>query len=112
MIMAYFIRLLFISVLLFSYSASAATSPWVSGNETQVRLISSGTDAGKLQLGVQFKLAPDWKIYWRTPGDAGMAPSFDWHGSTNSDLSTPHIYWPVPTRFTDPSGIQDFVYYN
>ena len=28
-------------------------------------------------------LAPGWKTYWRSPGDAGIPPEFDWKGSRN-----------------------------
>lgn len=102
-----FITLIALFLITIINNASAATSPWISGNESQVRLIGSGLTAG-----VQFTLKPGWKIYWRTPGDAGLPPSFDWQGSTNLDPQEIKVQWPVPQRVTDPSGLQDFVYKN
>jgi suppressor for copper-sensitivity B len=97
-------------------SAKAASSNWVINDQTQVRLISGMLPAENSAttqapwLGVHFRLAPGWRIYWRTPGDAGMPPSFDWKGSGNSDLAALTVQWPAPKRYSDPSGLQDFVY--
>ncbi|MBI3441560.1 MAG: copper resistance protein, partial [Proteobacteria bacterium] len=55
-------------------------------HHTQARLFSavSGVDQLKtIQAAVEVKLEPGWKTYWRTPGEAGLAPVFDWAGSTN-----------------------------
>ena len=43
-------------------------------------------------------MAEGWKIYWRTPGDSGLPPTFDWTGSQNLQSHT--VKWPVPYRFT------------
>ena len=32
---------------------------------------------GAWRLGLQFRLQPGWKIYWRSPGDAGLPPELD-----------------------------------
>ncbi|MGE5539879.1 MAG: protein-disulfide reductase DsbD family protein [Gemmatimonas sp.] len=49
-------------------------------------------------LGLEFRLAPGWKTYWRSPGDAGLPAEVDWSGSENvADLS---IRWPLPQRET------------
>ena len=29
----------------------------------------------KLNLGLEFNLNKDWKIYWKYPGDTGLSPS-------------------------------------
>ena len=55
-------------------AAYATSSPWQGIDETQVRLISSRTALGdqtQLTLGLQFKMNDHWKVYWRSPGDAG-----------------------------------------
>ncbi len=82
-------------------TAQAAASAWVDHDHARFRLISAsdGADpAAPLRLGLHFKLSPGWKIYWRTPGDAGFPPSVDWEGSRN--LAAAEIRWPVPHRFT------------
>jgi DsbC/DsbD-like thiol-disulfide interchange protein len=42
-----------------------------------VRLLAASLAVGSgdtVTLGLQFRLQPGWKVYWRTPGDAGVAP--------------------------------------
>ncbi|MEZ5648442.1 MAG: protein-disulfide reductase DsbD family protein [Alphaproteobacteria bacterium] len=67
-----------------------------------MRLISAATavgDSKALLLGLQFHLQPGWKIYWRSPGDAGVPPQLTWTGSRNLDRSQTTIAWPAPERF-------------
>ena len=96
-------------LLMFSLSgyAHAAMSLPVKTEQTEVKLISSDAH----HAGIYFKLSPGWRIYWRTPGDAGMPPSFDWHNSQNIAQKSINVLWPAPKRVVDTaSGIQDFVY--
>jgi DsbC/DsbD-like thiol-disulfide interchange protein len=106
-----FIRLLAIG-LFFSLTLSAAShaasqgeSPWVKENFSKARLVSGtvgGADKGELFAGVQIRLEPGWKTYWRTPGDSGVPPSFDWSGSKN--LKEAQVLYPTPHRFADAGG--------
>ncbi|MFZ0692787.1 MAG: protein-disulfide reductase DsbD domain-containing protein, partial [Alphaproteobacteria bacterium] len=76
-------------------------SGWDGINETQARLLSASTatgDPSTLTLGLQFRMQKDWKIYWRSPGDAGYPPALDWTGSQN--FSEAGISWPAPIRFS------------
>ncbi len=46
-------------------------------------------------IAVRFQIAPEWHLYWKNPGDAGLAPKVQWtlpEGFTVSDLQfpTPH----------------------
>lgn len=90
---------------LLSIAAAAAspspTSAWQTTEHGRVRLVSGveavGTGA-TVPLGLQFDMAPGWKIYWRSPGDAGFPPRIDWSGSQN--LAGASILWPAPQRFT------------
>ena len=52
---------------------------------------------GSRMAAVRLTLAPGWKTYWRTPGDAGIPPQFDWSGSRN--LATVGLHWPKPGVF-------------
>ena len=66
----------------------------------RLRLLSGGLEGDKtspLLLGIEFELLPGWKIYWRTPGDAGFPPELDWSGSRN--LKSLMLLWPAPERF-------------
>lgn len=78
---------------------------WQGNDKSQLRLIAGpAVWQGKQQLfaGIEIRLAPKWKTYWRTPGDTGIPPDFDWSGSEN--LEKAEVLYPVPVRFTDPTG--------
>ena len=85
-----------------SNHASAASSPWVETDHTALRIISqtdaTGDEGDSVTLGLHFKLKDHWKIYWRTPGDAGFPPSVEWGGSYN--VKDAEIEWPLPERFS------------
>ncbi len=91
----------------------AAASGWSANEHGAVRLIA-GSDAGggrTLRLGIHFRMNPGWKIYWRSPGDAGFPPSPDWTGSANLDRAV--LSWPTPERYSvvglDTLGYRDEV---
>lgn len=92
---------------------SAAAKPatdWVSTEFADVRLISAvagteGRDA--VPLGLEFRLAEGWKVYWRSAGDAGYPPQVDWTGSRN--LAATETLYPVPHRFS-LFGLESFGY--
>lgn len=71
--------------------------------EAKLRLLDGGQSAdGRWLAGVELQLSGAAKTYWRLPGDSGLAPLFDWTGSTN--IRHIDIAWPRPTRFPDASG--------
>jgi suppressor for copper-sensitivity B len=75
-------------------------SAWDGNEYASARLISATTAVGQdeaLRLGLQFRMQPGWKIYWRSPGDAGLPPVADWTGSDNVEAVS--MQWPVPKRF-------------
>jgi len=51
--------------------------------------------------GLELSLAPGWKTYWRSPGDAGIPPEFNWKGARN--LNAVHVHWPSPGIFWEGS---------
>lgn len=65
------------------------------------------TEKGSLMAALDLALAPGWKTYWRSPGDAGIPPSFDWSGSHN--VQSVRIHWPAPTVF-NLNGMQTIGY--
>jgi suppressor for copper-sensitivity B len=90
--------------------AEAASSDWTRNEQGQLRLISASPGTGgepAVRLGLHFQLADGWKIYWRSPGEAGYPPRVDWSGSTN--LESAELRWPVPHRF-ELFGLQTFGY--
>jgi len=100
-----FALLLLLSLLGLAATAHAAGSDWVKTEQTELRLVSAVDavgDSRTLTLGLHFRMKPGWKIYWRSPGDAGFPPSIDWTGSAN--LTGASLLWPAPHRF-DVSGL-------
>src|SRR5262245_28532851 len=66
--------------------SEAAVGEWVGGDHARVRLVAAGVDAaGNLSAGIEIELDSGWHTYWRSPGDAGMAPAIDFAGSLNID---------------------------
>lgn len=66
---------------------------------------ADGTHMAALQL----TLMPDWKTYWRAPGDAGIPPVLVWSGSRN--LADARVTWPTPQVF-DQAGMISIGYKN
>jgi DsbC/DsbD-like thiol-disulfide interchange protein len=92
-------------------AATAAASPWVTNPQSMVRLISAdrvATRQGELRLGVQFRLAPRWHVYWKNSGDAGFAPMVTF--SPRPGLASAELLWPAPHRYELPGGLEAFGY--
>src|SRR4051812_3683837 len=82
----------------------ADASPWVEESHSAIRVIagSNTQDAEALRAGIEIKLQPGWKTYWRYPGDSGVPPRFDFAGSEN--LKTAKVLYPAPHLFQDDDG--------
>jgi DsbC/DsbD-like thiol-disulfide interchange protein len=87
-------------------ASAADVSAWDNDIRSAIRLIGGGTvresGAPVMRAGVEIKLQPGWKTYWRYPGDSGVPPVFDFSGSDNVETAT--VLWPAPVRFSDGSG--------
>jgi DsbC/DsbD-like thiol-disulfide interchange protein len=82
---------------------AAETSPWQSDSYSAIRLIAGEHFAdARWGAGIEIRLDPGWKTYWRYPGDSGVPPRFDFTQSTN--VRSVKLLWPAPHRFTDESG--------
>ena len=55
------------------------------------------TPSGTHMAALHLRMAPNWKTYWRAPGDAGIPPQFDWSGSEN--IGSVRFHWPSPDVF-------------
>ena len=49
---------------------------------------------GHYMAAISLTLAPGWHTYWRSPGDVGIPPVFDWSASEN--LKSVALHWPSP----------------
>ena len=53
------------------------------------------------RVGVRFRMDPHWHIYWKNPGESGLASEVTWDtpGTTVGELQ-----WPAPSTFRTPDG--------
>lgn len=76
---------------LFSLFAQAQTTDtgWLTNPQhppVQTRFVLTGQqdpNTNTLTGYLDVKLTGDWKTYWRSPGEGGVAPSIDWEKSQN-----------------------------
>ena len=67
------------------------------------------TKPTKILIGLKANLLPEWKIYWRNPGDAGLPPEIKWEAGNN--IKSMNLQFPNPKRFKF-FGIETFGYEN
>jgi len=82
---------------------AADVSGWDGDQRAAIRLIAGAPRAAIHRAGIEIRLAPGWKTYWRYPGDSGVPPRFDFSASTNVKSVT--VRYPAPQQLKDESGI-------
>lgn len=83
-------------------------SPWVRDDHSALRLLAGSRTGSVLMGGIEVQLQQGWKTYWRTPGDSGVPPRFDFSKSTNVESVTP--LFPAPRSFSDGAGGMSYGY--
>lgn len=88
-------ELLFAAVLLMSAPAHA-------GHVDASLLSSLDTvrPGGSFKAALRLRLRDGWHVYWKNPGDAGLAPSIAWSLPAGWSASEPE--WPAPLRLEEP----------
>ena len=89
----------------------AAESAWIKTDFAKIRLISTSETKGQsnsLAAALDIWLEEGWKTYWRTPGDAGLAPQIFITQPSTLGLKAEMAY-PLPKRF-ELFGIDTFGY--
>src|SRR5258707_4532186 len=77
-------------------------SLWQRDGHSAVRLLAGSRSGAVLLAGIAFQLEPGWNTYWRTPGDSGVPPRFDFSKWETIEAVT--VLWPAPTKFDDGAG--------
>ncbi|SHN70490.1 Thiol-disulfide interchange protein, contains DsbC and DsbD domains [Bradyrhizobium erythrophlei] len=77
-------------------------SAWQKASHAAVRLLAGSRSGPVLLGGIAVQLDPGWKTYWRTSGDSGVPPRFDFSKSDNVEAVT--VLWPAPAKFDDGAG--------
>lgn len=89
----------------------ALASAWSENPESAVRLITPYRVAprdGEIWLGLHFRLAPEWHVYWKNSGDAGFPPEIDL--AATPELGEAELLWPAPERYELPGDLVAFGY--
>jgi len=103
----------FLAVLASSPATTARAqdaSPWQHSGHSAVRLLAGSRSGAVLLGGIALQLQPGWKTYWRTPGDSGVPPRFDFSRSENIEAVT--VLWPAPLKFDDGAGGHSMGYHD
>ncbi len=88
--------------------ADDSASAWSNGSNSAARLIAAPADeARRYRAGIEIKLAANTVTYWRSPGDFGVPPVFDFSQSRN--LGSAQVSFPAPQRI-DEAGSEIFGY--
>lgn len=80
--------------------AAGAGGAWAEAKRdarTEVELIAQDTSArpgSETLVALWFKPDPDWHLYWRNPGDSGMAPDIRWE--LPEGVTAGEVRWPYP----------------
>ncbi len=88
---------------LFSYASFAQSTDWITDAKhppVKLRLLLTGEQQPQLkqvQAVLDVRLDGEWKTYWRSPGEAGIAPELHWSESTN--IESVKWHWPIPHYF-------------
>ncbi|MGF1702257.1 thioredoxin family protein [Photobacterium makurazakiensis] len=86
-----------------SVSATEYSTGWLNNPDhppVQLRYMLTGqqdTASNTVEALLEVKLDTDWKTYWRSPGEGGVAPTINWELSNN--LADVDWHWPMPKRY-------------
>lgn len=85
-------------------AALAAESDWMPDHASRFRvLLAPNQTDGTIMGGIEIQLEPGWHTYWRTPGEAGMPPRFDFTGSENVEKA--EVLFPAPERYVSDGSV-------
>jgi thiol:disulfide interchange protein len=60
------------------------------------------------RLGLHLRMAPGWHLYWKNPGDSGIATTPGWNLPENFMVDA--LQWPLPRRLVEPGNIEVYAY--
>jgi len=65
--------------------------------------VASVAPGAEFELGIHFKIADGWHIYWVNSGESGMPPRIRW--SLPDGFQAGRLEFPIPVRHQDKTGI-------
>ncbi|MDN2664467.1 protein-disulfide reductase DsbD family protein [Psychromonas sp. 14N.309.X.WAT.B.A12] len=82
--------------------AQAPETGWITNfNHLPVKVnlqLTGQAEQNTVNAILNVSLASGWKTYWRSPGEGGVAPTFDW-SVQSSNISDVDWSWPTPKRY-------------
>ena len=86
---------------------------WGAGKQRAVRArllsnVSTVRNGKAFTVGVLFEISPGRHIYWKNPGDAGLATEVKF--VLPEGLKASRLRWPVPEKFLQPGGVLGYGY--
>jgi DsbC/DsbD-like thiol-disulfide interchange protein len=95
-----FLGLTGLGVTLAPARAEDSASAWATGSKSAARLIAAPSDTkSTYRAGIEIKLAANTITYWRSPGESGVPPVFDFSHSSN--LRSADVSFPAPKRINE-----------
>ncbi len=91
---------------------NAAEGIPVRDQHVEVRLLSeveAVAPGGVFRVGVEYRMDPEWHIYWTNPGESGLPPIHDWKLPDGSVVGD--IRFPPPERY-EAGGMVTFVHHD
>ncbi len=91
----------------FPVAAAAAGDP----HPVRARLVadvSQPSPGQSLHAGVLLSIEDGWHVYWKNPGDAGLATEV--RITLPQGVEAGPVRWPAPHRFTQPGGLAGYGY--
>lgn len=96
------------SLIILSFTSQICAS-FEDGNIVKVDVVSDWDGVSdRFYLGVRFSISPGWYIYWRNPGDAGLAPEM--RISLPRFFKAEDVKFPIPKKIVH-EGVTSFGYY-
>lgn len=100
--------------LLCALPAKADESSTAARGHVSLRLVSDrsafqpGEDAALGNIGVLISPEPGWHVYWKNPGESGVATNIRW--TAPESVSIGELLWPVPEVYEEEGNITTYGY--
>jgi suppressor for copper-sensitivity B len=98
----YFLPFILIFFFSINAQADAPETGWITNFKhlpVKVNLQLTGqTEQNAANAILNVSLDSGWKTYWRSPGEGGVAPTFEW-SSRSTNISAVDWSWPTPKRY-------------
>lgn len=94
-------KVIYSFLLMVLFAAFAHAAPSAKTEHAKVTLVSEAqaiTPGQAFDIAFDFELEDHWHIYWRNPGDSGLAPMVQWQ--LPSGFAVGSMRWPAPERIS------------